>query len=92
MAEPSKRVKKAINALSKEELIYEIERDNKSRFSRNIPLLKLRLRSLEENQRQEERQQDLEPSRYANILTRRALWIALGTLLLAALVALFKQQ
>ena len=76
MPQPSKKVIAAVEALNKEQLIYEIDRAEKSDFSHNIPLLKLRLRMMEDADRGQERREDLEIAREANVMSKEALKVS----------------
>jgi predicted metal-dependent hydrolase len=76
----SDEAKKTIDALSKEELRQEIDRGNSSRFQGDkFAYLKTRYASIEENEHQEIRQEDvahktkkLDIAQEANILSRNA--------------------
>ena len=100
----SAETKKAIDALSRNELRPEIEKRNRSRFQGdNFSYVKARHAELEEKDRGQAREQDLahkeeelslakeanETSKNANRLSKIAIWAAVVSALIA-LVALFK--
>ncbi len=95
----SDEAKKTIDALSKEELRLEIDRGNRSRFQDDkFAYLKTRYASIEENEQQEIRQEDvahktkeLGLAQEANLLSRNAnklSKIAITVSVVAAIVAI----
>ncbi len=103
MADPMDKKKEAMKALTKTQLVHQINLGPKSNFSHNIPYLKTLLSSINEQESKQEREEDLEIAREANVTSQNALTlaeksnkisigallVALGALVITGLVAIF---
>lgn len=79
--------KRTIDALSKDELRQEINKKNRSRFQGdNYAYLQTRLASLEEQDRQAQRQEDAAHKGKELFLNRMSVWVAVATSILSLLV------
>lgn len=76
MTGPSEKKRRAMEALTKEELIEEINLGRKSRFSMNIPFLQTRLDLINAEEQRCERKENLSLGKTQNRQSKIGLWIA----------------
>ena len=100
MANPSEKKAKAMNALTKEQLIHGINQGREASFSRHLGHLQTRLDLMIEEERRQEREeghqitkdtneQAADQVKTTNKLTKVGLWLVAVGILVTALIGIF---
>ena len=84
----SQRRRDIMDRLTTNELRYEIERGSQSRFSNTIPYLVQRLAKIEDEERAEERSEDVSIAKDANAIAAKAHRLSKWAILISVLALL----
>lgn len=84
----SQQRRDVMDALTKDELRYEIERGGQSRFCNTIPYLVQRLAKIEDEERAENRREDVRIAKAANTIAAKAHRLSKWAIFIAVLALL----